>query len=295
MQTELQSPPAVVCKTIAPLRVPCLSGAVRKSEATSSLNATPPNSFVVPLMGRLTRFEVQLRTRVWRVIVGALLLLCAVDDVFAQGQLTAHTVPDTGERYTLYVPKHFDAQQPNLLVVSLHFGGPVSPWYGRQLLQSVVEPALNALDAVMVAADCAGARWLDCEPTLERSIAHAEHHLSTSFVCRVLTGYSKGGIGTWDIGGHSPQRYAAAVVMAARAPDAQLRRNWRLPVRVIHGAHDELFAAGDVDRAVTALRNAGHDAALDLLPGVSHYQTHLFIEPLSQTVPWLQSLCARGQ
>ncbi len=99
----------------------------------------------------------------------ARLLACAAVLVsptgIAQPQMHLEMLGPGGELYTLSVPDGYSPARPAPLVVSLHFGGPVSPHYGRLLLESVVEPALRPLGAPMVAPDCNAPAWVapECE------------------------------------------------------------------------------------------------------------------------------------
>ncbi len=62
-------------------------------------------------------------------------------------------------RYTLSVPESFSPQQPVPLIIALHYGGTVTPWYGKGYLSILVEPALRELGAVMAAPDCPANGW----------------------------------------------------------------------------------------------------------------------------------------
>ena len=102
------------------------------------------------------------------------------------------------------------------LVLCLHFGGPVSPWYGRGLLEQLVAPALAATGAVMVAPDYASNAWADapCAACALEAIELAVADFQADVTRVLLTGYSKGGIGTWTLGAHYAERFSATVVMA---------------------------------------------------------------------------------
>jgi len=51
-------------------------------------------------------------------------------------------------------------------------------------------------------------------------------------------------------------------------------------------------AAGGARAAIERLRAAGVDAGIEVLAGVSHYDTHRFAAPLSRQVEWLRGRCA---
>ena len=79
--------------------------------------------------------------------------------------------------------------------------------------------------------------------------------------------------------------------MAARPPQAAALSRWTLPVRALHGERDELFPLAPVQSAVSQLRTAAVDADLEVLAGVSHYETHRFADPLSRLVDWIRRRC----
>jgi len=199
----------------------------------------------------------------------------------------------SGEAYTLALPARTARESSTPLVVSLHYGGPVSAHYGRELLENVVEPALRPLGAVMVAPDCAKRAWIECEGTVLRVIERvaAAHNIDRTRI--VLTGYSKGGIGTWDLAFRHPQLFNAAIVMAAR-PDTRLAaQEWTVALRAIHGAADEVFPIAPTIDFVTRLQARGVDAEVDVLDGVTHYDTHRFVTPLRRLLPWLRERWAQ--
>lgn len=210
----------------------------------------------------------------------------------AAGRIVQEVVPGSTLRYTLSLPAGDGVPRAAPLVVALHYGGPVGPWYGRGLLEEVVQPALRPLGAVMVAPDCAERAWLACGDDVEAVVAHVRESLGLADSCTVLAGYSKGGIGVWDLVSRARGAYSAAVVMAARAPEAAVLDGWSLPVRVLHGARDELFPVSPVRAAVVRLRESGVDADLTVVDGTSHYEMHRFVEPLAALVAWLGERCA---
>lgn len=193
-----------------------------------------------------------------------------------------------GEPYTLTVPGATSPEASMPLVVSLHYGGPVTAFYGRGLLEGLVEPALRELNAVMVAPDCARRAWVECEHSVLRVI---EHIVTTHDIDRqriVLIGYSKGGIGTWDLTSRHPDLFSAAIVMAGRPSDELSASRWTVPVHAIQAGSDEIFPPAPTAELIKRLKAAGVQASLELLDGVTHYETMRFAEPLRRTVPWLR-------
>ena len=195
----------------------------------------------------------------------------------------------SGEAYTLALPARISSDAPTPLVVSLHYGGPVSAHYGRGLLESVVEPALRPLGAVMVAPDCPQRAWADCVQTVLAVIAQvsSSHNIDRERI--MLTGFSKGGIGTWELASLHAELFSVAVVMAGRPSEQVIARPWKMPVRAIQASADEVFPTQPTIEFIAQLRARGVDAGIELLDGVTHYETPRFMEPLRRVVPWIRA------
>ena len=235
------------------------------------------------------------RPRFIRSVVAVLALMissqAATDDT--EPGVVSFLTGSGGDLYTLSLPAGEAPTAPAPLVVSLHYGGPVSPHYGSGLLQSVVEPALRGLGAVMLAPDCGARRWLDCESLVLSLMDEVATNYAIDARRVVLTGYSKGGIGTWDLVARHPDRFGAAVVMAGRPDEGLAKAGWLTPTRVVHASNDEVFPVAATQSVVSDMRAAGAPVDLEILQGVSHYQTDRFIEPLSRAVPWLREVWSR--
>ena len=165
----------------------------------------------------------------------------------------------------------------------------MSPYYGRTLLESVVEPALRSLGAVMVAPDCGAAAWLDCETTVLALLDALQKRFNIDPRKTVLTGYSKGGIGTWALASRHPDRFRAAIIMAGR-PDSAALEVWRTPLYLLHGRYDEIFSWEPTQAAFEALRGKGIPVELNLLDNVSHYDMGPFVDALGETAGWLETV-----
>jgi predicted peptidase len=227
--------------------------------------------------------------------LGAVILINGGNSVMASpGTVSQERVEATGQVYTLSVPSDHNPEQPapRPLVISLHYGGPVTPYYGRGLLEGVVEPALRPLGAIMIAPDCPGPAW--AQPPCEQAVFDLIEYVQTKFAIDpkriVLTGYSKGGIGTWALAARHPDRFSAAIVMAGQPPKDLDTNNWQLPLYVIHGERDELLHLPPVVAAVHLLKQAGAPVEIDVRKGITHFETDRFGEPLAATLPWLKQV-----
>ena len=64
-----------------------------------------------------------------------------------------------GLHYTLSLPEGYDRSKSWPLVLALHYAGQVTPWYGRGVLEVLVEPALRDLQPIIVAPDARHGTW----------------------------------------------------------------------------------------------------------------------------------------
>lgn len=200
-------------------------------------------------------------------------------------------------RYTLAIPDDYRSDRPAPLIVALHFGGQVTPFYGRGMLEVLVLPALAELGAIVVAPDALDRGWDD--DLDEGAVLALMDHLAGTLAIdreRVLcTGYSMGGAGTWFLAGRHPERFTAAIPIAGRPPAAA---QVKIPVFAIHGRQDEVVPLGPTEALIGRMKAAGGDAELLVVDGPTHHQTDRFVEPLRAAVPWLRRIwklrAARG-
>jgi predicted peptidase len=178
------------------------------------------------------------------------------------------------------------------LVLALHYGGQVTPYYGRGLLTGLVEPALRGLGAIIVAPDCPTVTtdWTQSES--EAYVLELLDHIQATYAVdaqsTLITGYSMGGIGVWYLAARCQKRFAVALPMAAPPPKTAVDANWRIPLYIIHSRRDELFPLEPVEAAVDQLKAHGMTIEMVVLDRVTHYETHRFVEPLRDAVPWIE-------
>lgn len=228
-----------------------------------------------------------------------LLALSSCDSVFGLGE-EKHTtiyreVMDNGARYAVAVPKSLKKDQPAPLVLALHYGGTVTPYYGMEAMITIFEPALRKLGAIMVAPDCTGNTWVssrseeDVLAILDRVASEWDIDPERT----LITGYSMGGAGTWHLAPRHPDRFKVALVVSGYPPTGVLDGPWTTPLYVIHSRTDEILPYEETVAAVEELESRGVTVELDLLGGIAHYQTDLFIRPMKQAVPWIKDMWER--
>jgi predicted peptidase len=200
-------------------------------------------------------------------------------------------LPPHNRRYTIAVPEGYAEDRPTPLILALHYGGTVTPFYGKGLLVGLVEPALRDLGAIIVAPDNVAAGWSN--PESEANVLalldaiYSRYNIDEGKT--LITGYSLGGMGTWYLAARHPRRFKAAIPIAGRPQADVLETTWRIPLYVLHGRDDEIIPLGPTETAVRELQKQQVEVTLEVIDGITHYDTGGFVGPLSGTVPWIQS------
>jgi predicted peptidase len=190
-------------------------------------------------------------------------------------------------RYTISVPPGYDSKKPAPLVVALHYGGVVTHFYGRGMIDGLVGPALADLGAVIVAPDAQDGDWTT--PKNEQAVVWLTRSIQKSYAIDpkkvLLTGFSMGGQGTWFIGSRHQDLFTAAIPVAGGPVGGT---SWTIPVYVIHSRDDEVLALGPTQQHVERLKEHGAKVELKVLTGLTHYQTPRYSAALKETLPWLR-------
>ena len=194
------------------------------------------------------------------------------------------------QRYTIAIPAAYTGAEAMPLIVALHYGGPVTPFFGKDILAGLVEPALRESGAIVVAPDCLHGNWTN--PQSESEIIALLEHLQARYPIdahrTLLTGYSLGGAGTWYLAARNQDRFAAAIPLAGWPQPDSAGVEWQIPLYGIHSRQDEVVPCERTEQAVKQLRDRGVAVELVLLDGISHYEVERFVEPLRAAVPWIR-------
>jgi predicted peptidase len=200
------------------------------------------------------------------------------------------TLDDSGQRYTIAIPEGYTGEQPVPLVMALHYSGTVTPFFGRGILEGLIEPALRDLGAIIVAPDASAGPW--ASPKGEESVLHVLDAIETEYNIDpgkiLLTGYSMGGMGSWYIGGRNQERFTAVLPIAGRPQTDTTEIDWMIPLYIIHSRADELIDIAPTETAVSQLQLQGAEVELVIVDGITHYETNRFVEPLQTAVPWIK-------
>ena len=207
-----------------------------------------------------------------------------------------------GQRYTIAIPEGYTGDEPVPLVMALHYGGTVTPFYGRGVLEGLVAPALRELGAIIVAPDAVASNavagnagsgmWANeaGEAVVLALMDEIEGTYHIDLARTLLTGYSMGGMGSWYIGGRNQERFTAVLPIAGRPQDDSVEMDWMIPMYIIHSRDDELIDVAPTKTAVSQLRFHGAEVELVIVEGITHYETSRFIGPLHEAVPWIEGV-----
>jgi predicted peptidase len=222
------------------------------------------------------------------------LLCCLV--VSAASAVSAQTIHDEvlpqqdgpSLHYAISVPRDYH-REPVPLILALHFGGDPRG-AGHAMLQILIQPALGALGAVIVAPDSLGGGW--SMPANERAVnallGAVEKKYTIDPTKVIVTGFSMGGQGTWYWGDKYPDRFSAAIPLAGTpTPSAT---TWRIPVFAVHSRDDQVQPIGPTEQRIADLKKRGINAQIVVVTGIQHFETDRFVDGLRQAVPWVRDV-----
>jgi predicted peptidase len=195
----------------------------------------------------------------------------------------------TNLRFTLVVPDGYTADQEWPLIVALHFGGEVTPFYGRGVVDALVAPAFVDLDAIIVAPDSIAGPWTN--DTNEVAVLQIMDSVLKSYAVNksqtVLTGFSMGGEGSFYIGGRNQDRFSAVIPVAGR-PTSEA--NWKIPLFAVHSRADTVVPYEPTNNYVRNITSQGGDAQMHTVEDIPHFNTRAFVPALQTAVPWLLAI-----
>lgn len=190
--------------------------------------------------------------------------------------------------FTLDIP--VNSSEPVPLVLALHFaftGPKPDPFTGGRLLDSL-RHGLAALNAIVIAPDSLGGRWT--EPHNEAAAITLVQAAMERFPVdprRVLiTGFSRGGEGTWHIGSGHQDLFTGAIPIAAPVAGGT---DWRIPVYCIHAEQDEIVSYRAAKEHCESLKANGARVEFHCVPDLTHYQTAAYAPHLAAAVQWMMN------
>lgn len=202
--------------------------------------------------------------------------------------------------YSLYVPENYSARREWPLIVCLHGGYSRDDDYLLTWLRAAKSRGLMLLAPKSVRETWSAIRLpgIPPEPSLDRRSIRAmlEEVWIRYAVDRrrvYLTGFSDGGIFTYVLGLAYADLFAGIAPVAGRIhpavePIVERGQGKDLPILMVHGARDPIFAVEQTRRTHAALRNRGYEVRYTELPDWGHAYPYSINETI--VLPWFEGL-----
>ena len=189
------------------------------------------------------------------------------------------------------------------LIVALHYGTTqepgLSPYFGLGYVGQLVLPALEGLNAVILAPDAPEASWAHpaSEAAVLAVVADLRKRVAVDSRRTLVTGFSMGGSGAWFFAETHPELFRAAIPMAAAprpaSDDPATFAAVKMPVYAIHSRADRTVPLDRVEAGVKALQGLGGNVTLTLIDDIAHNMIPGFIDPLAAAMPWVTKVWAQ--
>lgn len=221
--------------------------------------------------------------------------------------LTFKATDGTEVLYRFASPEKTEEGKQYPLVLYLHGSGQRGTDNKAQLQNGVSDILEGAADlgepVFFIAPQCPPGRWWsDPAPGwLELKDAGGKNRLLDAVLALVeetagkhpidrkriyITGLSMGGFGTWDLLARSPETWAAAIPICGGGDPKTARNLKDIPIRIFHGAADEVVLPESSERMAAALKEIGGKAELTMYPGVGHDSwTRTYRDP--EVIKWM--------
>jgi predicted peptidase len=199
---------------------------------------------------------------------------------------------DNHQRITLGLPNGYENEQNRPLILALHWGGQRHAFIGKSILLGLMIPALEELGAILVAPDCIEDDWANpkSEKDLLNLLSFMEDNFNIDSPHTLITGYSLGGIGAWYLGARHQHRFAGVLPISASPPVEAVNAQWDIPIYVIHSRQDEYFPNHEIELSLNIIKEKGAQITIDLVDGITHFDTWNFIKPLKSAIPWIKQI-----
>ena len=193
-------------------------------------------------------------------------------------------------RFTLSIPERpRDHPGKPPLVLVLHYAGEPTRFYGRPLLEDLIEPAFRSLGAYYVAPESVDGQWhTEVNEAFVMNLLNEvieAYDLDRGRV--VVAGYSMGAIGAWHFITHYPSTFSAAVPISGFPRGAQ---ECTVPVSTFHAQSDEMFPMSFLKSLVSDLLARGCSVQMTEVDAQGHYDLNGFTDALGTVPEWLHEI-----
>ncbi len=203
------------------------------------------------------------------------------------------TVDGRSCTYGMLVPKASADAAGYPLVVGLHYSSPtpgLSPYFGLGFVGQLILPALQELNAILVAPDAPDATWTSevSERLVLAVLAEVKKEFSADARRVLVAGFSMGGTGAWFLAAKHPELFRAAVIVAAPPPASDTKPG--VPVYVIHSRQDDVAPFAATEAAVRTLEQQGVKVTFAPVGGLTHRDASSYADALHAAIPWIRQI-----
>lgn len=170
------------------------------------------------------------------------------------------------------------------LVIALHWAGGGETF--KEYANCLAEPGMQALNAIILSPDGEFQTWNTAynELKISQLTALALKHWNVDPERVIVTGYSNGGNGSWFYADRYAHLFDYSIPLASAYQPSQ---KITIPMYVIHGEEDELFAAERTHRWVQSAEAMGTTITWRSVPDLSHYQACAYVKELQKAAQWV--------
>ena len=194
---------------------------------------------------------------------------------------------DSGKRSKLRVKFPEKSSKKIGLVIALHWAGGGDTY--KEFNDCLVLPSLENSNTIIVSPEGEDQLWYSRNniDKILAIVANSQKYWNVDPQKIAIMGYSNGGNGSWFFAENYPELFSAAIPMASSYP---IHKKIDVPLYVIHGAKDELFAVSKTKQWVTKTKTEGSNVTLIINKELSHFQGCAYGNDLKNAGEWLQKI-----
>lgn len=189
--------------------------------------------------------------------------------------------------FRAHIPKTNNKTIKPSLVIALHWSGGKGTY--APFHDCLVVPGLKGTNAIIISPEGDGQSWSTKHNVqkIQALIANAVQYWNADPERVVLTGYSRGGIGSWYFAKNHPRLFSAIIPMASALSEVH---KIDVPIYAIQGGRDELFPYVQLQKQVNASKAKGSNITLIVSNNLSHYEGCNYVSELQKAVTWLNTV-----